>query len=128
MPDETVGLKELLARFLVHSRWLRADKTLRPEAFIPHPYPDLSVTRHRDLTEPRLWQIGKAVADAIPKKLYGRADVSARVFAEQRLRIVLAPTDENPNHVNVVDWPAQKSAQKIVAQEICARVSNVKLI
>jgi hypothetical protein len=120
-PVPSVPLKELLARFLLQSKWLRNDKTVRPEAFMPHPHSDLSVTRHGGLSEPQLWQIGKAIAAAIPKQLYGRADVAAIAFAEQKLRVVPAPISDNENHVNIVDWPGEKSAQKIIAQEISSR-------
>jgi hypothetical protein len=34
------------------------------------------------------------------------------------LQVVAAPVPENPNHANVIDWPAEKSAQKIIAQQI----------
>ena len=50
---------ELVARFVLFSKWIRDDKTVRPDAFIPHPYPNLSVTRHRELSEFALWQIGQ---------------------------------------------------------------------
>jgi hypothetical protein len=127
-PVPSVALKELLARFLLQRRYLRENRTVRPEAFMPHPYPDLSVTRHGNLSERQLWQIGRSIADAIPKKLHGRVDVAAGVFIEQKLRILVAPTPENPNHVNIVDWPAEKSAQKIVAQEISAKTTRVAVV
>lgn len=38
---------EKVSRFILFSKWLRSDKNLRSDAFIPHPYPDLSVTRHK---------------------------------------------------------------------------------
>lgn len=43
---------ELLARFVLFSDWIRHDQTVRPNAFIPHPYPNLSVIRHRELYIP----------------------------------------------------------------------------
>ncbi len=120
----SIPLKELLARFILHQGYLRNDKTVRPEAFMPYPYLDLSVTRHGDLNEHQLWQIGKAIADSIPKRLYARADVAAVVFGEQKLRVLPAPTPENPNHLNVDGWPSNKFAQKSIAQEIAARITN----
>lgn len=109
---------EWLARFVLYSKWIRADQTLRPDAFIPHPYPDLSVTRHLGLLEPELWQIGQVVADARPAELHGRADVKAHVVITQLLRIV--PTATPKNHANITGWSLDKPAQKIVAQEIAA--------
>ena len=67
---------EQLARFILSSNWIRkSDQTVKPDAFIPHPYPDLSVTRHKSLTEQQLWQIGQVIADSRPATLYGRADI-----------------------------------------------------
>ena len=110
--------EELLARFILYRRWIRADQTVRPDAFIPHPYPDLSVTRHVGLTSDELWQLGKEVADARPAILYGRADVLAASVRQQFLNIV--PTATPRNHANVMGWPTEKSAQKSMAQEIAA--------
>ena len=31
---------------------------------------------------------------------------------------------ENPNHANVIGWPAEKPAQKIIAQQIAAAVDK----
>lgn len=91
---------------------------------MPHPYPDLSVTRHDDLTEKELWRVGAAIADSISKRLHGRVDVRARVFERQRLNVQLAPTDDNPNHANVQGWPPEKPAQKAIAQVIAAEAGE----
>ena len=109
---------ELLARFVLFRSWIRGDQTIRPDAFIPHPYPDLSVTRHVGLLEAELWQIGQTVADKRPARLYGRADVQVLTVKAQSLRIV--PTPEPKNHANITGWPVDKSVQKIIALEIAA--------
>lgn len=110
---------EVLARFILFRGWIRhSDGTVKPDAFIPYPYPDLSVTRHIGLTTEEIWQIGQAVADKRPATLYGRADIQAGYAKRQSLRIV--PTPEPKNHANVTGWPKDKSAQKIIAQELAA--------
>ncbi len=109
---------ELLARFVLFSDWIRHDQTVRPNAFIPHPYPNLSVTRHRELSEFALWQIGQGIADKRSLKLYGRADIQAIIVKAHSLRI--EPTLEPKNHANITGWPADKPGQKIIAQEIAA--------
>ncbi len=109
---------ELLARFVLFSKWIRDDKTVRPDAFIPHPYPNLSVTRHRELSEFALWQIGQGIADKSSRNLYGRADIQSLVVKARSLRI--EPTPEPKNHANITGWPADKPGQKIIAQEIAA--------
>ena len=112
---------EWLARFILFRNWIRtSDRTVKPDAFIPHPYPDLSVTRHKNLSESELWQIGQGVADVRPAKLYGRADIQAAEVRRQALEVEAKPVPGNPNHANVVGWPAEKSAQKSIAQQLAA--------
>jgi hypothetical protein len=114
----TVDPSESLARFIYYQRYIRQDRTLRPDAFMPHPYPVLSVTRRLQLSETQIWEIGRNVAQRIGQPLRGRADVQVSVFQRQELYVVAAPLLENPNHANVTGWPAEKPAQKIIAQQI----------
>jgi hypothetical protein len=111
---------ELLARFILFSRWIREDRTLRPDGFMPSPNSDLSATRHLGLSELALWQIAQAVADALRKTLYGRADLKTADVRRQRLQVDAAPLPENLNHANITGWPADKPAQKIIAMELAA--------
>jgi hypothetical protein len=113
-----VSDEELLARFILRRNQIRSDQTVKPDAFIPYPWPDLSVTRYLDLSPAELWTIGKEIADERPATLYGRADVLARIFRKQSLS--LTPTHTQKNHVNVGGWPSDKPAQKNIAQEIAA--------
>lgn len=115
-----VDSDEWLARFILKQGYIRQDRTVKQDAFIPHPYPDLSVTRHLQLSEIQLWEIGQDVARQIGKTLRGRADIQASVFQRQELRVIEAPLPENRNHANVNGWPAEKPAQKIIAQQIAA--------
>jgi hypothetical protein len=115
---------EWLARFILFRHWIRkGDQSVRPDTFIPHPYPDLSVTRHMGLSEAELWQIGRVIADKRPGPLYGRADLQAISITRKSLRIV--PTPEPKNHANITGWPADKPSQKIIAQEIAAEARFV---
>ena len=75
-----VTADEQLARFLLQRSHLRQDGTVKQDAFIPHPWPELSVTRHLQLTEKELWSIGQNVARQTAKTLYGRADVRGSDF------------------------------------------------
>ncbi len=122
MTDRTalppVADDEPLARFILSRNRIRSDQTVKSDAFIPYPYPDLSVTRHLRLTEAELWEIGRKVAASRPAALYGRADVQASTFKKQSLSF--HPTETPKNHVNVRGWPSDKPSQKIIAQEIAA--------
>jgi hypothetical protein len=66
------------------------------------------------------------VARQSGKPLYGRANVRAFVFQQCELQVIADPIiPENPNHAIVVGWPADKPAQKIVAQQIAAAAGKV---
>ncbi len=109
---------EKLARFILFRNWIRNDSTVRPDAFIPYPHPNLSVYRHIGLAEPEVWQIGRAIANARPAKLYGRADILASDVKHHSLRIEPTPTPKN--HANITGWPERKPEQKIIALKIAA--------
>lgn len=116
----SIADEELLARFVTSSRWIRRDGTVRQDAFIPYPYPDLSVTRHKDLSTERLWCIGQEIADSRPATLYGRADVTAQRVRRQKLHVEARPVPENLNHASITGWPPDKPSQKSFAQELAA--------
>lgn len=124
MTDEETGKSitadEQLARFILQRSHLRQDGTVKQDAFVPYPWPDLSVTRHLQLTERELWRVGQDIARQTEKNLCGRADVKAADFLRHRLRVITAPVAGNPNHANVTGWPTEKPAQKIIAQQIAA--------
>ena len=117
----SISAGEWLARFILFKSWIRSsDQSVKQDAFIPHPYPDLSVTRHKDLSIQNLWQIGQQVAAKRPATLYGRADVTVAEVRRQKLEVEPRPVPENLNHASIIGWPADKPAQKIFAQELAA--------
>lgn len=114
---------ERLARYVMVKEYVRADRTVRFEAFRPYKYVDLSVSRHRDLREDELWSLGEAVAAQFGKPLLGRADVSASDARGIGLDVL---SDEPPrNHANITGWAAEKSAQLSHAQSLAAAASFV---
>ncbi len=127
-PDFTTAVdrSELLARFLTQKDWLRADGTIKQDAFFPPRDLHLSVTRHGDLNETALWAIGQQVVDEIvPKRpsaaLFGRVDLFAlTVTGLPPLRVVPTPIQNNLNHAHIDGWPADKSEQKSLAQTLAA--------
>ncbi|MCI0540739.1 MAG: hypothetical protein L0Z50_36535, partial [Verrucomicrobiales bacterium] len=106
--------------FVTSSGWVRSNQTVKPDAFIPYPYPDLSVTRHKDLSESEIWRIGQAIANARPAKLRGRADVTAMQVRQRKLEVEARPIPENPKHASITGWPPDKPSQKSFAQELAA--------
>jgi hypothetical protein len=121
--------RELLARFITASRWIRPDDTIRQDAFIPPRDLQLSVTRHDDLSENELWAIGDDVAKKVLQNelatAHGRADVQLQHVLQQKLWAELAPIPGNPNHVHIVGWPEEKSARKNRAQQLAAAAGKV---
>lgn len=123
---QEVGASEVLARYVLQSSHVRrSNQSVKPDAFVPHPHKDLSVTRHLRATEDELWSVGQAIAVARGITLYGRGDISASHCMAQRLSVKAAPIEKNPNHANVSDWPADKASQKMIAQELAATASFV---
>jgi hypothetical protein len=112
---------ELLARFVTYRAWVCANNTLRQDAFVPHPYPDLSVTRHRGMTEQEIWTAGRRITQSRnpPVTLYGSGDLSAGQVRQARLNVEPRPVPENPNHAAILGWP-EKPMQKSYAQELAA--------
>lgn len=113
---------EILARFILSKSWVRADKTVKPDAFIPYPYPDLSVTRHTNLSESEIWQLGTEVAKKRNEKdireiaLLGRADLIANHCYS--LDLDISPAEPPRNHANIKGWPSDKAAQKMIALQL----------
>ncbi len=124
VPD--VDAEEMTARFVVSKRHInRQTLTLKADAFVPHPYEALSVTRLIEITEDEIWAVGRNVAAARtpPRTLRGRGDVLAATYLRQdNLKVVADPVEGNPNHANVTGWPSpdDEAGQVMIAKEIAA--------
>ena len=116
---------ELLARFILFKRHVRRnDNTVRPEALIPAPKTQLSVTRHWGFTEDQIWEAGCEVArirqTQVPgARLHGRIDVLAS--DARSLDLQVNPDEPPPNHANIEPWPADEAAQLNIAQKLLAK-------
>ena len=112
---------EVLARFVLFSKWIRiSNRTVKLDAFFPHPHVELSLTRLRQATDEEIWDEGTRIA-TLRGTLYGRADIGVTAFKERDLVVEAAPIPENPNHANAKNWPAEKSEQKAKALEIALK-------
>lgn len=120
VPD--VDGSETLSRFVVSSRHIRkSNATIKADAFVPHPYEELSVNRDKSATDEETWEAGLVVAQKLGRTLHGRADALASTYHSQDLTTVAAPIPENPNHVNVCKWPLGKPEQILKAKEIAEK-------
>lgn len=118
-----IGDAERLARFILFRRHVRADGSVKPDAFMPPPNLELSVTRRGDASGHDLWERGAAVAEQRQRTLVGRADIDAvAVRARPPLDVVPAPLPEDPGHAHIVGWPppAEKGQQKMLAIDLAA--------
>jgi len=124
-----VSADGLLARFVTDAGWVRADKTIRQDAFIPPRDLNLSVTRHLNLSQQELWKLGQKVVDAISGRrsaaLHGRADLPESQVSKLRLSTKPFPVAGNPNHAHITGWPPDKPAQKSIAQQLAAAAKFV---
>lgn len=120
-----VANDEKLARFVVFSRWIRDNKTIRSDAFMPTPSLETSVTRHVGISEERIWELGDLTVGKPPRCLHGRADIKAGSVRECGLDVEPRMEVNNPNHANIVDWPGRKDVQKSFAQLIVATADFV---
>lgn len=130
LAEVSVDDGERLARFVLDKRCLPKDGDgVNARALLPYSRVELSVTRHRDLSEPEITAAGEFVASERTEKenrqfeLIGRADFQAQDARKEKLNAV---ADEPPrNHANVIGWPLEKSAQMAIAMELAARCSFV---
>ena len=124
VPD--VDAQEMTARFVVSKRHInRQTLTLKADAFVPHPYEALSVTRLIEMNEDEIWAVGRDVAAARtpPRTLRGRGDVLAATYlSQENLNVIADPVEGNANHANVTGWPSadDETAQVMIAKEIAA--------
>ncbi len=58
--------------------------------------------------------------------MYGRADINVVDAMDLNLEVHPHPVIGNPNHANVVGWPPDKPAQKIIAMELATAAIFVK--
>lgn len=119
---------EWLARYVMQSSHFRnSDLTVKPNLFIPHPYQELSVTRHRDATESEIWAVGEDVAIQQGRTLYGRTDITAQNCTVDSLKVAARPFPNNPNHADIEGWPSDKQDQKAIALQLAASATQLKL-
>ena len=122
LAEVPVDNAERLARFVLTERHIRkSDGTVRAEALIPSPHVELSVTRHRDLSNDDVWTLGEDVATKRMKPLIGRADFRAADARQQKLDV--KPDEPPRNHANVLGWPPEKASQMALAQELSTRTT-----
>ena len=116
---EPVSILEILSRFVLQERYIRANNTVRHSAFTPNRNGKTSVFRISDITENEIWVIGeREVASKQNKPILGRADIITSIVISKGLKVI--PGEPPERHANIIDWPEEKSKQKQIALELAA--------
>lgn len=120
------GDAEPLTRFIVStSQFSRMSERVKPNVFMPPPDYRLSVFVVSGLAEATIWDLGVThVTGPRSKALPARADIDVGVVRNERLNL---DVDNVPlRHANVIDWPAEKSQQLIIAT-VLAEASRLSI-
>jgi hypothetical protein len=114
-----MSLSETLSRFILKKDWIRADNTVRWNAFSPGRNGETSVFRTSGISDREIWDIGNREVAAIQRKLLlGRADITAFTVNKNGLEVM--PQEPPERHANIVGWPEEREAQKQIAMELAA--------
>lgn len=116
---------ERISRFLFTKRHYSTQKNLvKPEAFVPHPHIELSVSCTHDLNEEDVWALGTTamLARSDNRNLHGRGDLLAgHVYAQ---KLTLDRDDDPPKHANILGWPEEGGdAQLMKATELASQAT-----
>ncbi len=120
-----VADNELLARFIFNSNEKRDDGNVNHKLFMPYKRTELSVNRQREASVEETWAIGFDIATQRSKVLYGLANIRASSCCHSTLRVVPDPVlPNNPNHANIVGYPASKEDQMALAKVLAASIEG----
>lgn len=136
VPDFEVD--EVVARFILAGqskkslrKLVRADETIKPLLFLPYDHIELSVNRHRDCTENEIWGFGEGVAGYRNLVLHGRSDIHVEDCKFDTLEVLAKPIQndpngvpDNPNHADIVGFPAKKEDQLSLAGKLAAKATD----
>jgi len=110
-----------LTRFIFHKSYVRADNTVRGEAFLPNPKNDeTSVFIISGISDKEIWEIGDTkVAAHRSETLQGRADINENNILNNNL--ILSRDKPPERHANIIGWPKGKSERKLIALELASK-------
>lgn len=112
-----IAPEDPLARFIYSSsHFSRENQRVKHNAFTPGADGKTSVFQTKGLDEPATWMIGEEVAAKRSQTLHARGDIVAADVS--KARVTVAPSEPPPRHANIEGWPAEKSAQKLIAIDL----------
>lgn len=113
-----INCSEKIGRYIYSKNHYRiSDNTVKHAAFMPQPDDGrLSVFIISGLSEEEIWSIGESIRN---ENLKARADITANHVYESRLDIKV---DNNPQrHAEIINWPEDNSARKLLAMELAQK-------
>ena len=118
-----MDLDSRVSRFLTSRSHFSANESrVKHGAFLPPASLELSVFVTDQMSLGEIWDC----ADThIPRKVYGRADIS-RVGVEEGTRLSVVVDNTPRNHANIVGWPQDKPARKRLAIKL-ANLATLEL-
>jgi len=120
-PGDEIDSTELVTRYIFDKKFFRrSNNSVRFGAFMPYKG-ETSVFRIASLANKDIWNIGdKFVAKPRGRSIKSRADITVKAIQsvkDKELKVV-SETSTHPLHANIVGWPADESAQQMLAVEL----------
>ena len=117
--EELVSPSEPTARFITQKAYYRSgDKTVKHNAYMPNKNGETSIYRTTGITGPEIYEIGqKYVGKIIGRSIKGHAEILVSEIIKHRLAVKADPSP-HPRHANIIDWPDEKTEQRIIAMEL----------
>ncbi len=106
---------DILTRYIRTERHIKADSTVRYNAFMPAKNNSTSVFNITGLSDSDIWDIGKTHISP----MIGRADIKAEDVTNEGLQ--LDPNEPPMRHVDIIGWSEDKSRNQLKAKQIVRR-------
>jgi hypothetical protein len=81
-----------------------------------------------NLQEEEIWELGEKYVEGKrenTKPVIGRADI--KTYSATKHNLSITSDEPPPKHVNISNWPEDKSHQKLIALEIAAEANTTAL-
>lgn len=128
--DVRIAPPSPISRFIYDSDKIRKQGNRpKPGAFMPEPYEngwETSVCRMDTCDNERVWHLGRTCR--IDRTLRARIDFDVQDVVDNALACHTAPRDGFDEHAVVIQWPADKEQQKVIAVNLAATVGACKIV
>lgn len=108
---------DILTRYIRTDRYIKADNTVRYNAFMPANNNTTSVFNVTGLVDADIW----AIAVNYISSIVGRADIQAEDVTNEGLQ--LDPNEPPVRHVDIIGWSEDKSQNQLKAKQIVRRAT-----